>query len=180
MRERRARLSEKEQARCAGAVSARVLACGTYAHARVVMAYMAARGELSLEAVIGDVLASGRALALPRCEGEGVMTARRVFRLDELIPGAYGIREPGRGCPEIAPEEIGLILVPGTAFDRSGARLGQGGGYYDRFLPRTAGVRMGVCHDFALLSSVPQQTHDQRMDAVVTPSGLIVCPALRG
>lgn len=107
------------------------------------------------------------------------MTARRVFSLDELVPGAYGIWTPREDCPEILPGEIDLILVPGTAFDRRGARLGQGGGYYDRFLPRTAGFRMGVCHDFALLDRVAQQPHDQRMDAVVTPGGIILtaCPS---
>lgn len=174
MRERRARLSAGEQERCAGAAGAHVLGSRAYGRSRVIMAYMASRGELSLAPVIGDVLASGRVLALPRCEGKGVMTARRVSCLDELAPGAYGIWEPKEDRPEITPEEIDLILVPGTAFDRRGARLGQGGGYYDRFLPRTAAFRMGVCHDFALLERLARQPHDQRMDAVATPGGIVL------
>ena len=102
------------------------------------------------------------------------MSARRVTALSQLVPGAYGLPEPGGDCPEIAPEAIDVVLVPGTAFDAGGGRIGQGGGYYDRFLPGTRAYRIGVCHDFALLGSVPMQAHDQRMDAVVCPSGLTV------
>lgn len=138
------------------------------------MAYVAARGELSLEPLLVEILASGRALCLPRCEEAGRMSARRVTALSQLVPGAYGLLEPGEGCPETVPEEIDVVLVPGTAFDARGGRIGQGGGYYDRFLPRTHAYRIGVCHDFALLGSVPVLAHDQRMDAVVCPSGLTV------
>ena len=71
------------------------------------------------------------------------------------------------------------MLVPGTAFDVRGGRLGQGGGYYDRFLPRTRAYRIGVCHDFSLLERLPLQAHDQNMDAVVRPSGLIAAHEYR-
>ena len=69
---------------------------------------------------------------------------------------------------------IDLILVPGTAFDVRGHRIGQGGGYYDRYLNRTRAVRVGVCHDFALLSAVPSEAHDVRMDIVVTPGRTVI------
>ena len=76
-------------------------------------------------------------------------------------------------------ERIDLILVPGTAFGRDGGRIGQGGGYYDRFLPQTDALRVGICHDFALLERLPLQAHDQNMDAVVRPSGLIAAHEYR-
>ena len=79
------------------------------------------------------------------------------------------VREEGVG-----PAEIDLILVPGTAFDVRGHRIGQGGGYYDRYLNRTRAVRVGVCHDFALLSAVPSEAHDARMDIVVTPGRAVI------
>lgn len=155
-------------------VFARVQTLEAYQSAQTVMAYMAARGELSVQATIDDVLASGRRLALPRCEGTGVMTARWVKSMDDLAPGAYGLLEPKERCGEIPPQEIDLALVPGVAFDRAGRRVGQGGGYYDRFLPRTRALRMGICHDFALLERIETQAHDQRMDALATPSELIL------
>ena len=175
MRALRRALGEDEQARCAQAVLERLRGLAPYHSVRCVMAYAAARGELPLDAVLRDVLASGRTLLLPRCGAPGEMTARRVTALAQLRPGAYGLPEPGDDCPAIDLLEIGLILVPGTAFDRTGGRLGQGGGYYDRFLLRTRALRVGVCHDFALLERVPTQPHDARMDCILTPGAWIDC-----
>lgn len=175
MRARRAALGVAEQRACAQAACARILALPAYRAARVVMAYAAARGELSLLPVLEDVIASGRVLALPRCEGRGVMRAYRVRGEGDLIPGAYGILEPGPDCPQVCAQEIDMILVPGAAFDRTGMRVGQGGGYYDRFLPDTRAVRVGVCHDFALLGAgeIQAQAHDVWMDAVATPQEVV-------
>ena len=83
--------------------------------------------------------------------------------------------EPEAGCEVFPPEEIDLILVPGTAFDAGGGRLGQGGGYYDRFLEKTGALRVGVCHGFALQKSVPEEAHDARMDYILTPQAVIRC-----
>ena len=116
----------------------------------------------------------GKTLVLPRCAGEGVMHGHRVDAPDRLVKGAYGILEPGADCPRVEPAEIDLILVPGTAFDVRGHRIGQGGGYYARYLNRTRAVRVGVCHDFALLSAVPSEAHDARMDIVVTPGRTVI------
>lgn len=173
MRARRRALSREEQRRAAQAVLERVLAFAPYVRARSVMAYMACRGELDLAPVIADALARGKTLLLPRCEEPGVMTARRVTSLAQLESGAFGVLEPARACAVCPPEAIDLVFVPGTAFDASGGRLGQGGGYYDRFLSRTKALRAGVGHDFTLIGHVPMQAHDLRMDCVVTPGGRI-------
>lgn len=173
MRAQRRALSEEAQRQASLAVLGRVRAFAPYGRAHSVMAYMACRGELDLLPVILDVLSQGKTLLLPRCEGPGAMTARRVTELSQLIPGAYGVMEPQADCEAVDPEEIDLILVPGTAFDASGGRLGQGGGYYDRFLAGTKALRVGVCHDFALAERVPAQAHDVRMNCIISPGGTI-------
>lgn len=144
-----------------------------YRQADCVMGYMAVRGELSVALVLEDVLREGKKLALPVCEGPGQMSVRRVTSLSRLRRGAYGIWEPEDGCERLDPMEVDLLLVPGTAFDRHGGRIGQGGGYYDRFLPGMRGLRIGVCHGFALLERVPVREHDVRMDAILTPQEMI-------
>ena len=174
LRQARAARTAQEQARDARAVAARILALTAYREAHVVMAYAAARGEIALDAVMEDALLRGKTLALPLCTGPGRMQARRVTDLSRLRPGRYGIPEPGPDCPELAPVTIDLILVPGVAFDPRGGRVGQGGGYYDRFLPLSRALRVGVCPEFALLDRVPVRAHDQRMDAVVTPSATLM------
>ena len=173
LRQTRAARTRQEQERDARAVAARILALPAYRDARVVMAYAAARGEIALDAVMADALAQGKALALPLCVGPGEMQARRVTAIEQLRPGRYGIMEPADSCPPVVPEDIGLVLVPGVAFDARGGRLGQGGGYYDRFLPGTRALRVGVCPDFALLDAVPVRAHDARMDGIVTPERTI-------
>ena len=112
MRRMRRALSAEAQREAEEAVFARVSALGAYRRARIVMAYAAARGELPLGCVFADALAAGKTLVLPRCAGEGVMHGHRVDAPDRLVKGAYGILEPGAGCPRVEPEEIDLIFVP--------------------------------------------------------------------
>lgn len=166
-------IAQQEQA--AREAAARLFGFTPYQEAKTVMAYIACRGELSLAPVIDDALGSGKTLLLPRCDAPGVITARRIERLSQLAPGAYGLMEPRADSKIVPPEGIDLILVPGTAFDRRGGRLGQGGGYYDRFLEKTDALRVGVCHGFALVDSVPSDAHDARMDCILTPQAMIRC-----
>lgn len=173
MRAMRRSLDEEEQILAARAVFERIMAYEPYRQAGTVMAYVAVQGELRLEMVIKDVLAGGKKLLLPRCEAPGIMTARRISSMEDLVPGTYGLLEPKESCGTADPGEIDLILVPGVAFDREGHRLGQGGGYYDRFLMGSGAHRVGICHDFALLESVPFDAHDIRMDDVITPGGVL-------
>ena len=161
------------QQEAARAVRVQLAAFEPYRQARCIMAYMACRGELCLEYVIRDILSDGRTLILPRCEAPGRMTARRIADMGDLVCGAYGLMEPDARCEIVSPDSIGLILVPGVAFDCAGHRLGQGGGYYDRFLKESSALRVGICHDGALMDHVPHEAHDEMMAYIITPGGII-------
>lgn len=172
MRAMRRILAASGQEEAARAVYAQIMAYEPYRQAKTVMAYVAVRGELSLAPVMEDILSSGRTLLLPRCESPGIMTARRIRSREDLVLGAYGLLEPKAERPIADPMGIDLILVPGAAFDPLGHRIGQGGGYYDRFLGKSGAHRAGICHGFALLESVPFEAHDEMMDDVITPGGV--------
>jgi 5-formyltetrahydrofolate cyclo-ligase len=120
-----------------------------------------------------DPWPTGKFLALPRIEGEN-LCAHFVTSPADLTAGRFGIPEPRTDAPAAGPS-FDLILVPGLAFDRSGGRLGRGRGFYDRFLSGISGFRVGACFDWQLVDSVPVEAHDMRMDAIVTPSEIIVC-----
>lgn len=91
-----------------------------------------------------------------------------------FVGGRYGIPEPSPLLPAATAAECAdelNYLVPGLAFDRSGNRLGRGGGYYDRLLAPASGRKTGVFFQFQELDAVPEEPHDRRLDAAVTENG---------
>lgn len=170
MCEQRSALDGISRNEASAKVCAQIMQMPCYRRAKTVMAYAAVRGELGLAPVLHDALERGKVVALPRCAGPGIMHAYRISGWGDLESGTYGLLEPKAECPLVEPAQIDLVLVPGTAFDGAGHRLGQGGGYYDRYLLLTQAVRVGVCYDFALLERVPRGEHDLSIHAVVTPS----------
>jgi 5-formyltetrahydrofolate cyclo-ligase len=91
--------------------------------------------------------------------------------------GAFGILEPFDDFPLMDLENIDLIdliLIPAVACDRLGARLGYGGGFYDRWLPSSTGVKTGIIFDEFYLDTIPSDTWDVRLDAVITDQRLVI------
>ncbi|GAA1399926.1 5-formyltetrahydrofolate cyclo-ligase [Catellatospora coxensis] len=92
-----------------------------------------------------------------------------------LAPAAFGLREPAGprlGVTGITTAD--LVLVPAVAVDRRGTRLGRGGGSYDRALARVSGGTpvIALLYDGELLDEIPAEAHDQRVNGMLTPSGL--------
>lgn len=86
----------------------------------------------------------------------------------DLKPGKFGIPEP---VEPVRAGALNLILVPGIAFDRTGNRLGRGGGFYDRLLAEYPGATaIGLCFDFQLVDSLPVEPHDRPVNWIVTES----------
>jgi 5-formyltetrahydrofolate cyclo-ligase len=96
-------------------------------------------------------------------------------RTDRLLPGRYGLLEPLG--PRLPPTELGeaeLVVLPAVAISRDGVRLGRGGGYYDTSLAchaRPDAVLVALAFDDELLDELPDEPHDRKVTAVVTPSG---------
>ncbi len=106
--------------------------------------------------------------SLPKVTGPGEMKFLRVNETSSLSPGAYGILESDTGEIE---EEIEIFLCPGVAFTEQGRRLGQGGGFYDRYLSRFPDAgKIGICFREQLLDDLPGEDHDIQMDRVITSS----------
>ncbi len=128
--------------------------------------------EVGTDRIAADALGRGLALVYPRTvPGTREMTLHRVASLAELRTGQYGIREPDvERCPEVALETIDAALVPGLAWDRRGARLGRGAGYYDRLFahPAWRGFRCGIFFAFQEMDSIPSEPWDIPLQAVVT------------
>jgi 5-formyltetrahydrofolate cyclo-ligase len=92
--------------------------------------------------------------------------------MSELQTGSHGIsqrlREPVAG-EEVPLSHIDCLIVPGLAFTKAGARLGRGGGYYDRVLASIDSntVTVGVCFEFQVLEALPVESHDLSVQRVL-------------
>jgi len=110
----------------------------------------------------------GKIIYFPKCLPGNQMEIRQVTDESALIPGAYGFPEPGEECPIVEPGRLDLVLVPALCYDKHCFRLGQGGGYYDRFLEHYSGYTVGLCRDAVLQEKVPVGPHDRSVHCVLT------------
>jgi 5-formyltetrahydrofolate cyclo-ligase len=130
---------------------------------KTIASYQPLPGEPDLSEF--NELASRRFLVLyPRVIGDDLE-----FASGDLRSGAFAISEPTGE----ATKEIDLVLVPALAADVRGNRLGKGKGFYDRFLAGFAGKAYAVVFEQELLPEVPTDSHDQRVNGVITPKRVV-------
>lgn len=90
----------------------------------------------------------------------------------QLVKSKFGVLEPmGQDISDY--HFVDLIIVPGVAFDRKMNRVGYGKGYYDKFLSKIKAPKVGICFDFQLLDSVPFDSHDVKMNYLISENDLI-------
>lgn len=139
----------------------------------VVAAYWPKGREFDPRPILDECLKKGHVCALPVVQdGTRILQFARWDETIGLDKGPFGILQP----VEQVFVEPDIILVPMLAFDRSGYRLGQGGGYYDATLAdlraKKSVVAVGVAYaQQACLFNLPRAEHDQTMDFIVTPQG---------
>ena len=118
--------------------------------------------------LIRALTARGKRVGLPRMLPGRQMEVRLYEPDRPLVPASFGILEPLADAPLLARPDIDLALVPAVCYDRSGFRLGFGGGYYDRWLSGFSGFNVGLCRDCVLQDRVPTEDHDCRVDLLLT------------
>ncbi len=141
-----------------------------------VSGYWAKGDELDPLPLLERLAGQGHPVGLPVVVAPAAPLAFRRWRPgDALLPAAFGLREPPPESPEVTPE---LLLVPLLAFDRRGARLGYGGGFYDRTLAGLSARRpvlaVGLAYAAQELDEVPAGHSDWRLDAIVSEEETIL------
>lgn len=172
VRSARARIEPSERAAAAEAVAHALVDLPELAAVRCVLAYHSTAEELDTAPVIHALRARGVRIALPRIDDPGILDIHEHTEDSVLTAGPHGILEPLASAPRVNEPDIDAVLVPAIAFGVDGFRIGYGGGFYDRLLPRfhSGCWRVGVAFDEQIVASVPVEEHDQRVDLIVTPS----------
>ena len=169
------------QARLSKEIVRQLCSLAAYRTARIVLGYLNFGSELQSELWVRQTLADGKQVLLPRVNrAGGHLELFRIENLDnDVAPGAYGIREPiPERCRHFqALGEIDLILLPGVAFDRTGGRLGYGGGFFDKLLAHLPRRPVLIAGAFALqvIDEIPQESTDRKVDWLVTEHETIRC-----
>ena len=158
-------LAQKKSIACVS----RILAHEEYKKAKVILAYSAHGGELDVSSLCESAIAQNKVIAYPICDGQGGMIAAIPFQ-NQWETDKYGIVEPKLNKSRlIMPYEIDLIVVPGVAFSDTGARVGWGAGYYDKYLKICAkAYRMGVCFCEQIQNDIISDEWDVHMQSIIT------------
>ena len=132
--------------------------------------YLATDDEVDLTALILSLYESGCKVSAPRWNPEmGTYELAELENGVKHVVGRMGIWEPPPSACSIHPKDVSVWIVPGLAFSRNGARLGYGGGWYDRFLASASdhSISVGVAYEFQIMNNLPQNMHDLPVDYVV-------------
>lgn len=157
------------------AICKAVLASQVYQNARVIFCYVGSDREIDTTPILRAAIASGKCVTVPLCTEPGIMEARQISSMGDLVSGKYGILAPKLECPLIAPQTLDLTIVPCASGNAKGQRLGYGGGYYDRFLPKTSCPTMLLCRERLSREDIPVEEHDVLMNYFVSEKGLVDC-----
>lgn len=146
-----------------------------YVRARTVMYYIDVRSEVRTRHVLPAALTQGKKIVIPWCNDKGELELFHLESMDELSVGMYKILEPKpelRNLPakQVGATDLDLIMVPGVAFDRTGARMGHGKGYYDKLLQhaRLDAPLVALAFECQLFPEIPTAEHDIFMDLIIT------------
>lgn len=140
----------------------------------VISGFLPIRSEADLRPLMARFQTRGARLCVPAILDKRTIVFRELVRGAPLIPTGFGTSGPGPDAPVLDPD---IMLVPLSAFDARGHRIGYGAGYYDRAISllRQKGHRprlIGIAFDCQEVAHVPDEPHDISLDAILTESGL--------
>lgn len=132
--------------------------------------YLASKDEIDLSLLIERLWTADCRVVVPAWR-DGTYRLVAYLPNTELLAGPMGILEPAPegDAQSVAEGDVAVWIVPGLAFSRSGARLGYGGGWYDRFLARSnpSSISLGAAYPFQIVVDLPLEPHDLPLVDVV-------------
>lgn len=187
LRTKLAALDDDKILRASEAVSQQLFALPEYGKSKGVACFISMPKEFNTRPILERLFQDGKRVYLPRVESVkehtmAMLEALSLADVDAFPPGRWNIPEPPRDGPtrmEACEDgsEVDMIVVPGLAFDTCGGRLGQGAGFYDRYLAKLEECKgkgkvilVGVTLDELMIDQVPRDDRDFLMNNVLWPS----------
>lgn len=180
IRAKRKLISEDELVRCDAALldafkqalESDIRLNKAFSASEAVAVYKAVGGELPCDELASFIRSMGKKTVYPRIDGDNMVFCNIEKPDSELVKGDFGIPAPSADADSFPNEDIGIVIMPGIAFDKEGRRLGQGKGFYDRwtgaFRSGEKPLLVGVCMSFQMVPEVPHDTFD-------IPSDVLLC-----
>ncbi len=141
-----------------------------YQEAETVLIFMSISHEPDTQEIIRHALASGKTVAIPKCEDRDLIFYR-IDSTDEVSPGRFSVPEPVNAddLHRVRMTDKSLVILPGLAFDKKGFRLGYGAGFYDRYLKDDSyRNKLMIAFSFQEVDQVPTHPGDVPVDWIVT------------
>lgn len=162
------------------AIKDRLMGIDAFKNAGTILFYASFRSEVSTMPIIEEAIRMGKAVCLPKSEPETLtLSVFRVRGPDDIKPGYMGIPEPAvsENAAGIGIEGIEMVIIPGSAFDPKGGRLGYGKGFYDRLLTGLKGSvpLLALAYEEQVVGEIPLEEHDVPVDMIITDRRIIDC-----
>jgi len=143
-----------------------------FLNVQVIASYISYDDEPDTSRLNTALLSQKKTLVLPRMSSDGLEWIEWNGSSNSLSTKKKIIEPIGNPIPDCSI--IDLVIVPALRIDRSGFRLGQGGGYYDRSLPHLRAWSIGLIHPDEISSEdLPREPWDIALNAAATPDLVI-------
>ena len=140
----------------------------------LILTYISVNDETDTISLINYCFENGKRVGVPKCINKmGKMEFFEVKSFDDVKPSFFGLLEPQEKCSVIREFSNALCIVPAFSYDKSGYRIGYGGGYYDRFLSSNDILKIGICYDNCIEENHLYDEFDINVDIVITEKQII-------
>ncbi|MFZ5597066.1 MAG: 5-formyltetrahydrofolate cyclo-ligase [Bacillota bacterium] len=175
---RRKTIDQEQVDRMSRAIMERLISTVEYGRAGSLMIYVDFRNEVRTGELIAHALNAGKRVSVPvtHVKDKKLTPSSILSYPGDLEPGTWGIMEPRQSCfRPLDPGELDMVIVPGVAYDLQGNRLGYGGGFYDRFLPRTrpGTVFLAPAFEMQIVDNAFPGCYDVPVHIIVTEKRII-------
>lgn len=149
----------------------RLIGMKIYQNAKAILCFVSTDLEIDTHRIIKCALTEKKIVAVPKCINQsGGMEFYIINSFNDLEISTFGLLEPKiNACKKLIDYDDSICILPGFVFDNEGYRIGYGKGYYDRFLNKYQGTKIGVCYNNCLINNLPHGKYDVAADFIITP-----------